>query len=103
MQSKKRLSINLTDRDVRVLSGIGFGNADRQKFKLEEADKKGLKVYVFVDPKILSINSSYFLSLFGESIRTLGEGLFRDRYIFDCSTVIRERCIEPGIKEALKT
>jgi len=102
MKSSRRILVNLKADKGEVLSGIGRGDVDRKKFQLDEADKNNLNVYVFVDPDIHSIKSSYFLSMFGDSVRNLGESLFRDRYIFDCSEVIREQCIEPGIKDALK-
>ena len=104
-----RLILSDTDGS-KVLSGTESGKQDRDDFTLDFFDRVFLDepktlfhITVVIPEEIYSVNSSYFLALFGPSIRRLGEEKFRKRYVFQCSDVIRDNCIEPGIRNALKS
>ncbi|HZK56574.1 MAG TPA: hypothetical protein VFC84_20650 [Desulfosporosinus sp.] len=89
------------ETNVKVLSGRDNGQALRKKLNLDEKDKTGEIVSVVIPDDLYSINSSYFLGLFGASIRALGESRFRERYIFKCDEIIQKN-VEDGISRALK-
>ncbi|MCK4258024.1 MAG: hypothetical protein KAX49_03550 [Halanaerobiales bacterium] len=96
--------INLKEHfnnEVKVLSGREIGKKHRDKFNLNRLDKNNDTINIIVPDDLYSINTSYFLGLFGPSIRNLGEDQFRKKYIFQCDEVIRLN-IEDGIELALK-
>lgn len=98
-------SINLNDcrqKGSKVLSGRNEGKLWRKKFKLDNLDKCDCKVIVDIPEDLFSINISFFLGLFGNSVRKLGEKAFKEKYEFSCDEVIMED-IDTGIKNALKT
>lgn len=65
-----------------------FSNQDkglqaRMEFNLDSLDRKeDAIVYVIIPDKTYSIGSIFFLKMFGESIKVLGEEGFRKKYIF---------------------
>lgn len=85
----------------RVLSGRERGREVRKIAKLEEMERSGEKIIVMVPKEVYSLNASFFLGLFGPSIRSMGEKEFRARYEFVCDPLIR-RNIDDGISHALK-
>lgn len=85
----------------KVLSGREEGNEARKKFKLDKKDKIEEKIEVEVPESIYSINISFFLGLFGKSIRDLGEDKFKSKYKFICDEFIQQN-IDDGIKKALR-
>jgi hypothetical protein len=85
----------------RVLSGREEGKKVRSKLKLDQLDKSAEKVTILIPSEIISLNSSFFLGLFGPSVRNLGEIGFEQKYIFSCSDVIM-RSVKDGITRALK-
>ena len=72
----------------------------RSKLDLDRLDKAGQTVSVVIPEHIISLNSSFFQGLFGESVRALGDSKFRECYKFSCSEVISED-VEKGIVDAL--
>jgi hypothetical protein len=86
---------------LKVLSGRPNGAAYREKLNLDNEDKSTDIVSVIIPDLFFSVNSSFFLGCFGKSVRFLGENKFRQKYIFECDEVIREKCIEDGISRAL--
>lgn len=97
-------NIDLADynsQGVRVYAGRDRGEAARAKARLEEADNAGDSVSVKIPDDVFSINSSFFLGMFADSIRKLGEVEFRRRYAFVGPGV--ELVLEDGIREALRT
>ncbi len=103
---RRRLSrkiIVLGETGCKVLSGRSLGAKDRIKFSLDKLDVSPVQVYIKIPYEMYSVNSSYFLALFGKSIRTLGKDGFLSKYKFECTNIIRQQCIEQGILDALKT
>lgn len=89
------------DNEVKVLSGRKIGKEHRKKFHLNRLDEEDDIINIIIPDDIYSINTSYFLELFGPSIRKLGEDKFRKKYVFECDDVIRLN-IEDFIELALK-
>lgn len=88
----------------RVFAGRDRGDFVRQRECLAEMDRDldpELTVQVVVPGDTISVNSSFFLGLFGDSIRALGEEGFRRRFIFTGHPI--GRVYESGIREALTT
>lgn len=85
----------------RVYSGRARGEAVRKSGRLDSLDGQECVVTVKVPEDTLSINSSFFLGLFGDSVRALREEGFRNKYKFVAQEVIQAN-IEEGIARALK-
>jgi len=90
-----------TSKNAKVFSGRERGRHWRREFGLDELDHNDTQVVVSIPEDILSINLSFFLSLFGESVRFLGPEDFRQKYRFKCDPSL-EPLIELGIVQALK-
>ena len=86
----------------RVFSGRSEGKLVREKLKLDETEKTGEKFTIIFPEDTISLNSSFFLGVFGPSIRTLGKEKFKEVYDFECPDFIQSS-IEDGIKRALKS
>lgn len=99
---KKRINLNdCRKKNSKVLSGREEGYGYRKKFKIDTIDEEESSVEVIVPDDLYSINISFFLGLFGESIRKLGEKRFREKYEFLCDEFILEN-INDGIKKATR-
>ena len=85
----------------RVFAGRDRGRKVREAARLDDHDKKRDVIEVRVPEDVFSINSSFFLGMFGPSIRTLGEDGFQKRYKFTGKDI--GRVIRDGIDEALRT
>lgn len=85
----------------RVFSGRNEGYDLRKKLKLSELEKQYSYIKITVPEDTLSLNTSFFLGLFGESVRELGEEKFREVYNFDCPSIVKLQ-INDGIGRALK-
>lgn len=98
--------INLADynpKDGRVFTGRAHGEQLRTRLNLDQDDQTdGLNVTVIVPANTLSLNSSFFLGLFGPSVRTLGKDGFYTRYTFEGPDRVR-RNVETGVRRALLT
>jgi len=87
----------------RVFSGRLEANVVRKKINLDILDKNDDEVVnITIPTDIISLNSSFFLGLFGPSVRFLGEQKFREKYVFECTDIIK-RSVNDGIERALKT
>ena len=87
---------------TKVLSGRDHGAEVRCKLKLSKIDTSDEIININIPNHVYSINSSFFLSCFGASVRTLGEMAFRKKYIFECDTILLKN-IDDGISRSLKT
>lgn len=85
----------------RIFATRPRGETCRKKAKLDELDQQEVAVTVKIPNDTFSINSSFFLGMFGLSIRHLGEEGFKQKYKFEAPSWIRPD-IEDGISEALK-
>lgn len=66
-----------------VFTGRTEGKLVRKKLKLSEKDKDNVIYEVIIPKDTTSINSSFFLGLFFESIKTLGSiEKFEKKYVF---------------------
>ena len=85
-----------------VYIGREKGEVARKKLSVDKLDSDpGVSVEVIIPSTTYSINSSFFLGLFGPSIRTAGtREAFLKKYIFKCSAEIM-KSVETGIQRAL--
>jgi len=100
----KRKQIDLSNyksKNVKVLSGRDKGNEAREKSKLGVIETEFDVIEILIPADLISLNSSFFLGMFGESVRHLKEEGFRKKYTFECSSKIM-MSIEEGILQALK-
>ena len=86
-------------RTQKVFVGREAGYACREFFKLDELDKVGTEITVTIPEEVYSVNSSFFLGMFGDSIRGLGKDQFRSRYHFVGKDI--SRTLSSGIRHAL--
>ena len=90
-----------TSPESRVFSGRERGLAARQRFNIPRLDRDASLVKVVIPADTYSMNMSFFLGMFGESVRVLGRDGFRRKYQFESDPVHLES-IEEGIARALK-
>lgn len=85
-----------------ALIGRSKGKVIREELKRQiDLDSNPSEIIGVIVPQgIVSVNSSFFLGLFGESVRKLGSENFRRKFRFECSGPARLN-IERGIEEAL--
>lgn len=98
-------TINLmkySDNGLKVFSGREYGKRIRKKLNLDKIDVSDEKLKIQIDNEVYSINPSFFLGAWGESVRRLGEARFKEKYIFECNDIIMEN-IERGIKRAVQS
>ena len=86
---------------VGVLAGRQRGELVRKEVDLDHSDAEPEEVTVIVPDFIFSINSSFFLGLFGNSIRRLGAEEFRRLFHFEGRNL--KPFVEDGIRQALRT
>lgn len=89
-------------REEIVLSGRPKGEELRRKLGLEEKEQQADIITIIVPQHVVSLNSSFFLGLFTDSVRRFGEEGFRSKYSFHCRPVLLKD-IEAGIHQALNT
>jgi hypothetical protein len=92
---------NYRSKASRVFAGRSRGEAVRMAANLNEADQSGEPVEIHIPEDTFSVNSSFFLGMFGGSIRALGEEKFKEKYRFVGKDI--SRVFEDGVKEALRT
>lgn len=87
--------------DMLVLSGRQLGYDMRAFFKLDEKDKDSIKYEVIFPNNIISLSTSYFLALFGDSVRKVkSREAFLEKYQFTCDQNLKMN-INDGIVDAL--
>ena len=82
--------------DTKVLSGRDKGRLAREIFALHTWDTRKGMILVKIPDRVVSLNSSYFIGLFCDSVKLLGEEVFREKYVFECDSNIRKNT-EDGI------
>ena len=100
----KTAKISLNDyrsRGGKVFAGRERGEKVRHAAQLSSLDEQDVSVTVVVPEDIFSVNSSFFLGMFGESVRRLGEEGFRAHYRFEGKDI--SDTVEDGIREAIAT
>lgn len=84
-----------------VLSGRELGNNIRKRFKFDELDINDNKYEVVFPNSVISISTSFFLALFGESVRKCGsKEKFENKYLFNVNSSLKSN-INDGITDAL--
>ena len=84
-----------------VYVGREKGARVRSRFDLDSVDTSEKIVKVNVPKETYSINSSFFLGLFGKSIKRAGSAeAFFDKYVFDMPEHLRSS-IESSVSRAL--
>jgi hypothetical protein len=91
-----------TPRKSGLLSGRDSGLAARQHFNLDKLDVSDAHISVIIPDEVFSLNTSFFLGLFGDSVRRLRPDGFRKKYTFVGDENIHGATIERGIQKALK-
>lgn len=86
--------------EVRVFAGRERGQRVREAAQLDKLERKYATIEVHIPEDVYSVNSSFFLGMFGDSIRELGEAAFREKYRFTGKSI--DRVLEDGISEALR-
>ncbi len=105
MSETQEQILNLDDfrsPGVRVFSGRDRGFLIRIAAKLDEADTAGVNVLVKIPRDTYSIDSGFFLALFGPSIRSLGREEFCQRYRFETQSENLRESIQRFIGYALR-
>jgi hypothetical protein len=95
------LSKARSSADVDVLAGRDKGEYWRDKFDIETLDKTEGEVHVRVPENLSTLSLSFFLNLFGKSVRMFGREGFLQKYLFEGNDAVLPQ-IEIGIKQALK-
>lgn len=99
-------NINVVDyakgvKNMIVLSGRELGYQMRSKMNLDNFDENNKKYNVIFPENIISISTSFFLALFGESVRKCGgKEEFLNKYNFECNQNMMVN-INDGIIDAL--
>jgi len=86
---------------VKVFSGRDNGEEARKKFNLDYADDNVKDVIVIVAHDTYSFNTSFFLGMFGPSVKKLGIFGFKEKYQFVCEDLI-QKSINNDIERAFK-
>jgi hypothetical protein len=84
-----------------VITGRDCGEEFRRRFQLDRLDTSEGEVVVSIPPAVVSVNTSFFLGLFGPSVRRLGPEGFLSKYKFECDDV-HMATIREGIVRATK-
>jgi hypothetical protein len=85
----------------RVFSGRDRGEAARRDADLDRLDRSHEKVRIIVPHDVRSVNSSFFLGMFEDSIKQLGEEEFMRKYSFEGPAI--EDALRYGVPAALNT
>lgn len=95
-------NINLKQyiNNKKVLSGREKGKKLREDLKLDEKDKTETSIGIEIPKEVYALNSSYFLGLFGASVRKFGKDKFLEKYRFSCTHIIMLNILD-GIEDAL--
>jgi hypothetical protein len=99
-----KTSIDLEEfrtKNSKVFSGRDRGEFVRIKTKLEKIEQTHNEILFKVPEDIYAINPSFFLGLFGQSVRKFGEKKFKEKFQFICSEIVKADILI-GIERALK-
>ncbi len=88
-------------KNKKVLAGRDNGANIRQTINLEKIESENEKIEVIIPTEVYSFNSSYFLGMFGESVKKFGKEGFEKKYNFITENESIKMNIKDGIDEAL--
>lgn len=104
---KKNITkINLIDgipgsKDIFAISGRDLGYKQRKHHKIDKLEEINEQLEIDIDPKIIFMSSSFFLGMFGDSVRKCGtKEKFKEKFIFKANSQLNNN-IEDGINDAL--
>src|SRR5436305_1573620 len=101
-QKTQSRSIDLAPFGGPVFTGRRNGIAARGRLRLNDLDATDAVVTVRLPPDTYALNSSFFLGLFGKSVRAAGSReVFRSRFRFEVPSHL-ETAIDVGIERALQ-
>ena len=83
-----------------VITGRDCGEEFRRRFQLDKLDVSTDDVQVLIPPEVISVNTSFLLGLFGDSVRRLGRDAFMRKYTFQCDDVHRATIHEAIVRAA---
>lgn len=92
----------IQQKGSKVFSGRENGKISRQKLNLDYLDTIDEEITVIIPDDTFSINTSFFLGLFGPSVRKLGVKGFKDKYKFVGNEIIL-KSLDEDIDRALKS
>jgi hypothetical protein len=88
-----------------VITGRDCGEEFRRRFQLDALDVSEDEAVVSIPAAVVSINTSFFLGLFGPSVRRLGPERFLSKYKFQCDDVhmatVREGMIRAAKEQSI--
>lgn len=103
----KKITINLVDgipnaTKIFAISGRDLGFRQRKHHKLDELEDTNDVIEINIANNIIFLSSSFFLGMFGDSVRKCGsKEKFKEKFIFKSNGQL-ESNIEDGINDALK-
>lgn len=71
--SKENVEVNLEKLSGKVFVGRANGQAARKYFRLNKYSEKDNRILFLVPKDTISVNSSFFLGLFGEDVQRIGD------------------------------
>jgi hypothetical protein len=89
-----------TSAESKVFSGRPRGEYCRKLLNLDAYDREGRSLSIRIPPDVYGVNMSFFLGLFGPSVRFYKAAEFNRHYRFEASTHIM-RVIPQYVEEAL--
>ena len=102
MKNKKFDLKKYRTKGVKIFSGRERGKLVRENMKLDELDLETVIIEIVFPADILTMTTSFFLGLFGKSVRASGsENLFREKYMISGTEQILLDTTD-GIEIALK-
>lgn len=99
------MKINLGDfqqEGSAIFSGREFATNIRKQLELDKLELTAKEITIVIPQDTISVNTSFFLSLFGSSIRSMGKVNFLNKYKFECDEIIKEGIMD-DIEIATKT
>lgn len=91
-----------TANDALVFAGRDRGKYFRSLYKLDDLDREAEQIKIVIPPQVIAVNISFFLSMFGKSVRELGKEQFKNHYLFQVNPHL-DGLINLGIDQAVKT
>ena len=100
--SKKTLHMDkYRTENIGIFSGRKRGESVRKAASIPNKDESDNQYIIVFPDDVYHVASSFFLGMFGDSIRKLGRESFKGKYEFTGPKALK-RVVESGIDEALK-
>jgi hypothetical protein len=93
----KNMKIDFAKMGGPVFTGRDRGEDTRKRLNLDDV-KPGDEVDVVIPEDVYTVTSSYFLGLFGKSIRDLGLEAFHQVFHFDVPVFLKDRVEEWSLR-----